>query len=174
MGLRVRSPADSVSLHRVYELMEYNRYTGDFIWKVYRPSHGRRIRPGDVVLGNIDRHGYRLIGIDGKLYQHSRLAWFYVHGEWPSGEIDHKDRNTLNNRIDNLRHAPTRDLQRANQKVRKDSLSGAKGVSFVPRKNKWRARLAKRTIGYFDTKETAMTAYAAAAREMYGAFFREN
>lgn len=32
-----------------------------------------------------------------------RLAWLYVHGEWPQREIDHKDNVRHHNWIGNLR-----------------------------------------------------------------------
>lgn len=32
-----------------------------------------------------------------------RMAWFYVHGEWPKGQIDHINHDRKDNRIANLR-----------------------------------------------------------------------
>jgi hypothetical protein len=41
--------------------------------------------------------------IDGKLYGAARLAWLYVHGEWPKNQIDHINRLRDDNRLVNLR-----------------------------------------------------------------------
>jgi HNH endonuclease len=43
------------------------------------------------------------IGLDGKLYVASRIAWLMYYGEWPSQLIDHIDGDRMNNRIRNLR-----------------------------------------------------------------------
>jgi len=36
-------------------------------------------------------------------YLAARLAWFYTHGVWPVGEMDHINRNRDDNRLCNLR-----------------------------------------------------------------------
>jgi HNH endonuclease len=43
------------------------------------------------------------IGLDGKLYLASRVAWLLHYGEWPSLTLDHIDGDRTNNRIRNLR-----------------------------------------------------------------------
>lgn len=93
------------------------------------------------------------------------------------GEIDHKDRNRLNNQRENLRPA-TRSQNQANAGLRKDSTSSFKGVSFHVRLNKWQARLQRGKtrlhLGYFSTPEKAAQAYDRAARRHFGEFARTN
>ena len=54
---------------------------------------------------NADGEAYWVIRMDGRRYRRSRLVWAYVHGKSPEAEIDHADRNKLNDRIGNLRPA---------------------------------------------------------------------
>jgi hypothetical protein len=76
----------------------------------YDPNTGvftRAITRGSLVIGtkagSLSRIGYWQIGVCGSTYTAQRLAWYYVHGEWPNGDIDHINRNKLDNRIVNLR-----------------------------------------------------------------------
>lgn len=47
---------------------------------------------------------YWTVMIDGKLYYSSRIIYFMAHGVDPYPmEVDHEDRNSLNNNVDNLR-----------------------------------------------------------------------
>ena len=51
-------------------------------------------------------------------------------------EVDHIDRNSLNNIVTNLRLADRR-IQNLNTKVRKDSNTGIKGVHWDKSRSKW-------------------------------------
>lgn len=95
---------------RLRDLLDYCPISGKFTW---RHSRGR-VRAGDIA-GRVDiqkMHGKRprpnpykrvIIQLDGKEYRAHRLAWFYVHGVWPSELIDHRDRDATNNSLKNLR-----------------------------------------------------------------------
>lgn len=81
----------------------------------------------------------------------------------PKGmEIDHINRNKLDNRKCNLRIC-TKSENRHNVGVRSNSTSGIKGISFHKLTNKWQARIQinkKRiTIGLFDNKNIALQEY---------------
>jgi len=84
--------------------------------------------------------------------------------------IDHKDHDRLNNRIDNLR-AATMPQNRANSFVRKDSLSGLKGIRQT-KFNRFLVHCGGRYQGTFKTIEEAMKAYKQAAALLYGEFAR--
>jgi hypothetical protein len=66
--------------------------------------------------------------MDQQRYREHLLIWFLHHETWPTGQIDHRDRNKKNNRIENLRLA-TNSQNAQNQKCRSDSSTGVKGVS---------------------------------------------
>lgn len=121
---------------RLMELLFYDPNSGYFIWKVYRNYNAKR---GDVA-GWERPDGYIHISIDGKRYLTHRLAWLYVHGYFPENEIDHKDRNPSNNKIENLREE-SRQCQMRNTGIRKDNTSGIKGVRLHKASGKYEAQI---------------------------------
>jgi hypothetical protein len=162
---------DILGLDYLKEILDYDILDGIFRWKVKRNSYRGMIGPG-VIAGTIDQYGYRVIRIDGKNYFAHRLAWFYHYGVWPVGEIDHRNMVPDDNRIENLRDVGIdRALQRANQKVRKDSKIGLKGVQRT-KEGRFRARLCSKSLGEYDTPEEAHAAYVVAAKRKYGEFSR--
>lgn len=65
-------------------------------------------------------NGYLMIKILGReIYSH-HIAWYLFYGKWPVMQIDHKDRDRSNNRIDNLQEA-TGSIQNKNKPKRKKS-----------------------------------------------------
>lgn len=122
-----------MELSRVLELLEYCPKTGIFKWKVNR-GHGIA---GTVIKPNAE--GYCVVKIDGNRYQCHNLAWWISTGEYPGDLIDHKNCDTTDNRLDNLRPA-TRKGNADNASMRKDNKSGVKGVSWKISRSKWVAQ----------------------------------
>jgi hypothetical protein len=114
------------------EVLDYNPETGIFIWRV-RSNNNLQI--GDVAGCTFDEYCY--IGINNKVYATHRLAWLYVYGYFPENNIDHKDRNPSNNRIDNLREVGQQCNTR-NTGNRIDNTSGIKGIAWFKRDQNWR------------------------------------
>jgi hypothetical protein len=96
-----------------------------------------------------------------------------ILGIQPGERGDHINRNTLDNRRNNLRKA-THGQNQHNQRKRCNNSSGYIGVSWDKRKNKWRAYVSlnrKQTfLGYFDSAEQAAHARDDAATKMHGQF----
>jgi hypothetical protein len=161
-----------LTLERLREVLSYAPETGVWRWVV---THSR-CRPAGSRAGSIKKKtGYRVIQIDGVGYQSNRLACFYMNGEWPSGDVDHRDRDRANDRWENLRPA-TRWQNHANRRLT-DNLSGFKGVRLSSsKKNPFRARISlggiTKHLGCYPTAEAAHAAYFKAAEEMFGEFAR--
>jgi hypothetical protein len=116
-------------------ILEYNEKTGVFIWK---KKLSNRIKVGEVA--GFKNSRYISISIQGKRYQAHRLAWFYTYGELPKYEIDHKDQDTQNNKISNLRDVTSR-VNHQNKPKRRDNKSGISGVSWDNVSLKWVVRI---------------------------------
>lgn len=160
---------DSLTQAKLKRLLSYDSGTGVFTWKVKTSSN---VRVGDVA-GTNQLHGYRAIHVQGILYLSHRLAWLYVHGHWPSDEIDHINGIRDDNRIINLREA-TRQENCQNISRPCNNTSGTMGVSFENRRNKWRAYIvashgSRKAIhlGLFVDKDDAIEARHAAEKK-YG------
>lgn len=153
---------------RLKELFAYNAETGIFKRRV-RTSNA--VGAGDIAGSLSD--GYLRICIDGQSYKAHRLAWYYVHGTWPSGQLDHINGNRSDNRIANLREA-TQSEQNANAGRRSDNTTGYRGVSFHKASGKYTARVMRGGklvyASYHDAPEDAATAYRAASLAHHGKF----
>lgn len=158
-----------ITRERLKEALEYNIETGIFRWKIAPRGHSI----GRVAVRN-HGGGYIQIRIDGEVYLAHRLAWFYVHGEWPR-QIDHINGIRDDNRIANLRLA-TQTQNNANSRKRQHVTSHLKGVCWDKKKKKWRSSITffgrHIFLGRFSTQEEAHGAYAAAAVEYFGEYAR--
>jgi hypothetical protein len=89
------------------------------------------------------------------------------------GEVDHRDRNGLNCRRENLR-AATSSQNKANRGLQSSNTSGFIGVSWHKRASKWKAqiRIDGRVtyIGYYVDPVEAARAYDQAALDSFGEF----
>lgn len=107
---------------------------------------------GDIV-GCDDGNGYLRTMVYGNIYGNHRLIWLWHYGYLPENFIDHIDRNTLNNRIENLREI-TQSCNMRNTGNFKNNTSGVKGVYFHKQRNNWYSFIyinnKKYNLGSFD------------------------
>lgn len=133
--------------------LNYDPKTGEFI---RIKSSSKKVKIGELA-GTKNSNGYWQIYVSGKVYLAHRLAWFFYYKEIPK-EIDHINRNRLDNRISNLREACRSDNAQ-NQAKRKNNTSGIKNIHYHNSSKKWVARCrmgGKRIfIGRYETKELA-------------------
>jgi len=157
--------AHHLTPERLHELLDYNPDTGVFAWRV----RWYRVRPGDVA-GTPDGRGYLCIQVCGKCYKAHRLAWFYVYGIWPDGQIDHRNGCRSDNRLLNLRVC-TNAENGQNRGLNKNNTSGYVGVSFDRKNACWQAHIRvngeRHKLGVFKDIEEAAAAYVAAKAKMH-------
>lgn len=148
-----------VTAARLREFLYYDESTGVFTWLVKRNQFSG---PG-VVAGTLKDKGYIDIAIDRKLYKAHRLAWFYIHGVWPEGQIDHINGIRSDNRITNLRDV--------NGTTNSQNRRTAAGASWDGRRKSWAAQVhangKNHLIGRFATREDAYAAYVDAKRRLH-------
>jgi hypothetical protein len=141
----------ALSYEKLTETLNYCQETGIFTYKISRGPKAAGQRAG-----YLHRTGYRYIEINSVAYAEHRLAWFYCFQEWPVDIIDHIDRNTENNSLNNLREADS-SINMCNKSIGKNNTSGYLGVS--PYNGKWKAAFNSKHLGYFNTPEEANLAY---------------
>ncbi len=165
-------PEDRMITHSyLLSIYSYDPEIGEF-------SHKReRYKKDGLFAGTEFKHrgtSYRLISINRKTYFAHRLAWFYVHGSWPTKDIDHINGNGMDNRICNLREA-TASQNRVNSPAQRHSATGQRGI-HVHACGRYRVQLQKDNrpihVGYFDTLQSAIEARDKAYREIHGEFAR--
>lgn len=143
------------------EHVTYSPETGEFK-RVRRKSTRKRF-------GTLFWSGYIRAVILGQAYFAHRLAWLYVYGEWPKGEIDHINGDKTDNRICNLRDTTVSVNQQNQKKAHSDNSTGYLGVTKMG--NRWRAMITVSgnviRLGMFDSPETAHQVYLEAKRKLH-------
>lgn len=134
-----------ITQQQLQEVLNYNETTGEFTWKETRSN---RAKKGNKA-GYKNSQGYWYIGIYGIKYLAHRLAWLYVHGEWPEYEIDHINHDRTDNRLCNLRPATRKENSR-NAGLRSNNTSGKTGVSRVKKTGKWKSTIEGKHLGTFE------------------------
>jgi hypothetical protein len=154
--------------YELKQIVSYDMTTGEFTWI---KNKIRKIIGAKA--GYINDRGYVQIMLNGKNYKAHRIAWLYVHGTEPEGDIDHINRVRNDNRIVNLRLA-NRSQNCANRIKTNRNTSGYMGVTYVKNRNKWQAQVMVNRkqifLGYFDTPEQAHQVYKKYKEASYGEF----
>lgn len=180
-----RNLPDPIILHK---MLRYDSQTGFLFWLVRgveffadgkhpkeRTCAKWNARFAGKQAFNINIHGYKMGFILGQKISAHRVIWAMCYGSWPDGEIDHVDGNTSNNTLENLRIA-THQQNCLNRKLRKDSTSGVKGVSWHAATKKWRARVMTNgirvVVGSFDCIQDAERAVRSYREIAHGVFSR--
>lgn len=150
-----------IDCNELKEILEYQPETGLFFWKKKRSG----ISVGQLA-GGKDREGYIRIKIDDVKYGAHRLAWMYVHGDFPKNFIDHINGIKSDNRICNIRDVTrSENMQNINRPQGKNIYLG---VHQRKNNSKFQAKISidgkQIHLGDFSTAEEARDAYLAAKK----------
>ena len=156
--------ANKLTQERLKELFDYDLDNGSFT----RKKTVSRFVSGTVA-GFLRKDGYVQVKVDSINYLAHRLAWLYVNGVIPTGEIDHINHNRSDNGIVNLRCA-----SRTENSRNCSATKGHKyitGVYFCPIRLKFAATISDKSksinLGYFQNESDANKARKE-AEKIYG------
>jgi hypothetical protein len=156
-----------VNKELLHSLFVYN--DGKLYWKVNR---GRK-KAGDIA-GNINSRGYMVVGINKKVYSLHRII-FMMHHDYLPVEVDHKDTDKLNNKIENLR-AATHGQNQQNKPLQANNTSGIKGVVWHKTDKKWRVQIRVqgklKHFGAYNDIDYARFVADAMRHKYHGQFYR--
>lgn len=161
---------DNLTYEYVSSILDYDPESGLFFWKKQTSSS---VLAGSLA-GCLAKNGYWVIRIDGVQYKAHRLAFFIFYKKYPKKQIDHINRNKIDNRIINLREAcpSQQSINKFPKSISKKS--NHRGVSWFKRTKKWKVTISlygKRThLGYFKNLEDAIEKYNNFALTYYGEF----
>jgi hypothetical protein len=178
---------ETITHEYLLSILDYNPATGIFVWRKRTPDMfndcgGRYTKERSCKTWNAKFAGkkagysnniYVSIRINNILFSAHRLAWFYVYKKWPEKDLDHVDRNSLNNAIQNLREA-TKAQNNYNRETNKNNSTKYRGVCFDKERGKYISQIGFNNksicLGRFDTPEEAYEEYKKAAKKLFGDF----
>ena len=150
----------------VRKCFDYNPFTGILTRKAHVNRSLRNHRPA----GTLRKTGYLVVNIRGKTCLVHRIIWLWVHGHFPTEQIDHINHIRTDNRLANLRPASFLDNRR-NLTLFKRNTSGVCGVGWEKSAQKWRSRIkvnySSISLGYFENFDDAVSARKKAEKK-YG------
>jgi len=119
--------------------MKKTRFEQNLIETYTYDSQTGKVFLGEDEVGWKNKNGYIYVSTPfrKKVLAH-RLAWLLYYGEWPSGDVDHINRNRSDNRISNLRQ-----LNRSQNLLNMDTPL-LKGIFWDKRRGKWYSRTGRK------------------------------
>ena len=155
----------TLTQEKLQSLLHYDPDTGVFTWKVAR----QRVKNGDVA--GYKKSGYVYISINGKHYRAHRLAFLYVHGEFPKEHTDHINGVRNDNRIANLREATNSQNMQNLLVANSNNKTGLLGASVDKATGKFQAQIKlngkNKFLGRFNTALEAHHAYVQEKRRVH-------
>lgn len=142
-----------------YALVDDEDY--DFLVELPNSSRGSKWR--------VNNMGYAQLNINNTYILMHRLV-----ADTPTGkDVDHINRDRLDNRQSNLRICTAQENRR-NSAINSNNTSGTTGVHYKPARNKWQARITvsyrRISLGYYVNQEDAVNARQLAVSKYFKDF----
>lgn len=149
-------------------LMAYDPGTGIFTW---RHTLRGKCQQGSQI-GAPNAKGYLGLMYDGRRLLMHRIAWLYVTGHWPRGQIDHINGVKSDNRIANLRDVDASvNAQNRRAPTGNNKAGGRLGVTLRPAMGRYQAQILVEgknvSLGCYDSPEQAHAVYVEAKRRLH-------
>ena len=139
----------------------------DYNYSINENGEVRNDKTGRILKNYISNRGYFYTSLNNNNKQkaftiHRLLAKYFKDDYSEELDVDHIDRNRLNNNLENLRMV-TRQENLCNVSSHKDSSSKYKGVYYNKRRLKWHTSIynngKKIHLGYYNSELEAAQAY---------------
>ncbi len=129
---------------------------------------------GKILKQRLKKDGYREVKLNGKHHLvHRLVAKAFLLNKWNKPLVDHKDNNTTNNKVSNLRWCSYSE-NNFNMSIPKNNQSGHRGVHWSERDKRWIAKIKYHNktyyLGSFTDKEEAIKIRQSKANELFGLF----
>lgn len=146
-----------LTIETVRHALDFDPSVGIFVWKNPQSNAVKVGEPAGVIAAN----GRRYINIGGEKHMAHRLAWFYIRGEWPAGDVKQPNGN-YDDCCENNLVLQTRQETAANRRVNASSKSGYAGITWSQKRNKWQVHITRDYkqigVGYFIELDEAVEA----------------
>ena len=165
-------------LEELKEYLDYNPDTGILTWIKAKARARPELVGKEAGSDGRKTSTYREITFNGESYRIHRIAYYMYHARDPlQFDVDHKDLDTYNNKINNLRLATTQQNS-FNRGISKTNTSGFTGVVWDKRDKRWRAKICPNGkqihLGNFINKEDAIQARKEGEKKYFGRFRRKD
>lgn len=165
--------SDALSVADLREIFDADLERGSIAWKRVSKYHGEKVgTEAGTPVPNQSGKVYWVIAINRRRYKRSRIIFALANGRWPTGQVDHVNGISTDDRIGNLREATV--TQNAwNHKRRARRINLPMGVRSLA-SGRYQARIACNKVmhhlGSFATVAEAANVYQQARKEYFGEF----
>lgn len=147
-----------LNLQNIKDYLSYDPETGIFMWIKRRNG----INNINIPLTCKNASGYIMIKYNYNQYFAHRLAWWWIHGEFPKVQLDHINGIRYDNRLINLRQATIRQNARNRPRARRNHEPCIYFRKDRSKRCPWTVSVRNNGIlihvGQFKTKEQAIKA----------------
>lgn len=163
----------TVTQELLTRLFRVDLEAGRLFWRE-PPKNHPRLKGAEAGSPRPNHNGkaYWHVKIGGKAIKRGHIIYFLTFGRWPSPCLDHKDGNSENDAIANLREATVTE-NAWNHKGRKRTQALPMGVRSMP-SGRYEARIShfgrQLHLGSYATPTEAAAAYSAKRKELYSEF----